>query len=144
MNELSLFNSLFQDQDFGFPFSNFPKSNSFTMPAVDVTETKNAYTLEMDLPGCTEKDVDVDLKENVLTISSHIEDKKEEKGKDEKNEDVQYLITERRRSQFTRRFSLPQDIDSENISASFKNGVLSVNIPRKALTQPKKISISVA
>ena len=98
----------------------------------------------MDLPGCTEKDVDVDLKENVLTISSHIEDKKEEKGKEEKNEDVQYLITERRRSQFTRRFSLPQDIDSENISASFKNGVLSVNIPRKALTQPKKISISVA
>ncbi len=143
MNELSLFNSLFDDGDFGF-FPAVAKNYSFGVPQVDVKETKDAYALEMDLPGRTENDVDVDLKDNVLTIASHTEETKEEKSKDKKEGEVQWLIHERRSSGFCRRFSLPQDIDSEKVSANFKNGVLSVNIPRKALTEPKKISISVA
>ena len=142
MNELSLFNSLFDDGDLGF-FPAIAKNCSFGVPQVDVKETKDAYTLEMDLPGRTEKDVDVDLKDNVLTIASHTEETKEEKSKDKKDAE-QWLIHERRTSSFCRRFSLPKDIDAEAVSANFKNGVLSVNIPRKALSAPKKIAISVA
>ena len=142
MNELSLFNSLFDDGDYGL-FPAIAKNCSFGVPQVDVKETKDAYTLEMDLPGRSEKDVDVDLKDNVLTIASHTEETKEKKS-DEKKEDVQWLIHERRFNSFCRRFSLPKDVDSESVSANFKNGVLSVTIPRKALSAPKKIAISVA
>ena len=143
MNELSLFNSLFDDGDFGF-FPAIAKNCSFGVPQVDVKETKDAYALEMDLPGRTEKDVDVDLKDSVLTIASHTEETKEEKSKDKKDGEAQWLIHERRTSSFCRRFTLPQDIDSEKVSATFKNGVLSVMIPRKPLSEPKKIAISVA
>ncbi len=143
MNELSLFNSLFDDGDIGF-FPAVAKNYSFGVPQVDVKETKDAYALEMDLPGRTEKDVDVDLKDSVLTIASHTEETKEEKSKDKKDGEAQWLIHERRTSSFCRRFTLPQDIDSEKVTASFKNGVLSVMIPRKPLSEAKKIAISVA
>ena len=85
MNELSLFNSLFDDGDFGF-FPAVAKNYSFGVPQVDVKETKDAYALEMDLPGRTEKDVDVDLKDNVLTIASHTEETKEEKSRIKRKE----------------------------------------------------------
>lgn len=132
MNELSLFNSLFDD---GLVFPTIWNKQSFT-PKVDVKETKDSYVLDMDLPGRTEGDVDLSLKENVLTISSDKEDSREEKGKDG------YLIRERTRSRFTRSFTLPDDVQGEAINATFKNGVLEVTMPRnKALAEPKKISI---
>ena len=145
MNELSLFNSLFDDRDFGFAIPAFTKSCNLNMPKVDVKETKDAYILDMDLPGRTEKDVDVDLKDNVLTIASHEEEKNEKKEKkEEKAEDGEWLIRERRTTEFSRRFSLPQDVDAENVNATFKNGVLTISIGRKTLAQAKKIAITAA
>ena len=144
MNELSLLNSLFngafdnQMQDFGF-------GTGMSVPKVDVTQNDDSYKLEMDLPGRTEKDVNLELDHNVLTISSVKEEVKEtdEKNskKDEKNKQ-KWLIKERRTSSFTRRFTLPDDIDAEKVAASFKNGVLNVVIPRKALAAPKRIAIT--
>ena len=96
----------------------------------------------MDLPGRTEKDVNVELEHNVLTISSQKEEAKEEKS-DKKDKDT-WLIRERRVSNFSRRFTLPNDVDGDKVAATFKNGVLSVSIPRKALPSPKKIAIAVA
>lgn len=102
--------------------------------------------MEMDLPGKTEKDVNIELDKNVLTISSEKVSEKEnsdKKDKDEKNAG-KYLIRERTYTSFKRSFTLPDDIDSENLSATVKDGILKVVMPRKEAQQPKKISITAA
>ena len=140
MNELTLFNRLFNEGDF------FTKSFEATtaVPSVDVKETKDSYVLDMDLPGKTENDVDLSLKDDVLTISSHQEETKEKKSEAKDAEQGEWLIRERRNYSFTRRFTLPQDVNADGVNASFKNGVLTVVMPRKPITEPKKIAISVA
>lgn len=135
MNELSLFNSLFDTA-----FGGMPDSWKVTqMPKVDVKEGKDSYALQMDLPGCTEKDVNIEVDHGVLTISSAKTEEKEEKKDGEK-----WLIRERSSSRFTRRFTLPDDVDQEKISAVFKNGVLNVTMNRKELPAPKRIAIEAA
>lgn len=135
MNELSLFNSLFDTA-----FGGMPDSWKVTqMPKVDVKEGKDSYALQMDLPGCTEKDVNIEVDHGVLTISSAKTEEKEEKKDGEK-----WLIRERNSSRFTRRFTLPDDVDQEKISAVFKNGVLNVTMNRKELPAPKRIAIEAA
>ena len=141
MNELALFNSFF-NHALNDTVGDFNLGTSFNVPKVDVKETKDAYTLEMDLPGMNEKDVNVELDHNVLTISSHHEEKKEEQNKNAKKDESKWLIRERRVSEFSRRFTLPDDVNGEQVAASFKNGVLTVAIPRKALSAPKRIAIS--
>lgn len=144
MNELSLFNSLF-DNALTDTMPDFNFNHAFNMPKVDVKEDKNAYTMQMDLPGMTEKDVNVELDHNVLTISSHHEENKEDKNeKNAKKDEGKWLIRERRVSEFSRQFTLPADVNGEQVAATFKNGVLTVSIPRKALAAPKRIAISVA
>ena len=146
MNALSLFNDWLSKDFYG---SEGFCGTSAALPNVDVTENKDSYVLDMDLPGRTENDVSLELNEGVLTISSvktetkAIEDKsdKEEKAEAEK---PQFLLRERRRSDFRRSFTLPKDIDAEAVTAGFKNGVLTVKIPRKAEAAPRKIQISVA
>lgn len=141
MNELSLLNTIFGNAmddmaDYGF-------RTPYAAPNVDVKENKDSYTVEMDLPGRTEKDVDLELDHNVLTISSTKTENVEEEKKDKKDEGkTKWLIKERRTSSFSRRFTLPDDVDAEHVQATFKNGVLNVNIPRKALAAPKKIAIT--
>ncbi len=146
MNALSLFNDWLNDDYYG-------TTSKIFVPNVDVTETKDSYVLEMDLPGRTEKDVAIELNDRVLTVSSADEKKAETKTseteekdeeKDEDDNKPQYLMRERCRSSFSRSFTLPKDIDETGVSASFKNGVLSIAIPRKAEAQPRKITINVA
>ena len=141
MNELSLFNSLFDDA-MGLGLPELCVSKNYGMPSVDINQTKENYELMMDLPGKTENDVDINLKENVLTISSRKEEAKEKKNdKDER----EWLVRERRSYSFTRSFTLPQDVKVEEISATFKNGVLTIVMPRdNAVTEPKKIAITAA
>lgn len=141
MNELTFFNNLFNDfGDDGFILPSYNVKKMYQTPKVDVKESDNSYTLEMDLPGKTDKDVNIELNHNVLTISSVKEDNKEEKS-DKKDKD-KWVIRERNFSQFQRSFTLPEDVDSEKLSASCKNGILTVNMPRKLPTQPKKIAIT--
>lgn len=146
MNALSLFNDWLNDDYYG-------TTSKIFVPNVDVTETKDSYVLEMDLPGRAEKDVAIELNDRVLTISSAEEKKaeteeqdaeKKDEGGSEAEEKPQYLLRERRRSSFSRSFTLPKDIDETGVSANFKNGVLSITIPRKAEAQPRKITINVA
>jgi len=146
MNELALFDNFFNDA-LADTMPDFNYKNSFNAPKVDVKENKDAYTLEMDLPGRTEKDVNLELDHNVLTISSRHEENKEEKSsdkKDAKKDEGTWLIRERRVSEFSRRFTLPDDVDGTKVAATFKNGVLSVNIPRRTLAAPKRIAITAA
>ena len=142
MNELALFNSLFDG--FGDDFTpSFSCRKVFQTPKVDVKEDDNEYELEMDLPGKTDKDVKIELNNNVLSISSETETKEERSDKKEKGEKKgKWLLKERSFTSFSRSFTLPDDVDAEKISASCKNGVLSVVMPRKAVTAPKRISIA--
>ena len=142
MNELSLFNRLFSNDDFGLVF---PSLNAnCTRPSVDVKQTKDSYVLDMDLPGRSENDVDLTLKDDVLTISSHNEETKEEKSSEADKEHGEWLIRERRSYSFTRRFALPQDVNADAVNASFKNGVLTVVMPRKPAAEAKKIAVKTA
>lgn len=147
MNELSLFNNLFDgfgDDGYLMPSFNFKKA--FAGPKVDVKEDKDSYTLEMDLPGKTEKDINIELNRNVLTISSIHKSEKENAKEEQKLEKdgAKYLIRERSYCEFSRSFTLPEDVDFEKLSAKVSNGILAVTMPRKALEEPKKISITAA
>lgn len=143
MNSLAFFNPRFTSDLFDVIDRNLgdlvpsQASTPVVTPRVDVRETPDAYILDMDLPGFTEKDVEINLKDRVLSISSKLQEKQEEKKEGE------WLIKERRSSCFSRRFTLPQDIDAEKVTAEFKHGVLSVDIPRKPEPQAKQIAISV-
>jgi HSP20 family protein len=146
MNTLRLFNptlstDVFDAFDRGFGLLSPLASASVTAPRVDVRETQAAYLMDMDLPGLTEKDVEISLKDRVLAISSVKEAETEEKKTDDGQE---YLIRERRASSFERRFTLPEDIDVEKVEANFKNGVLSITIPRRPEAQPRQIMIKSA
>ncbi len=138
MNELSFLDSIFNDV-MGTDSTPVLYHSGFSAPKVDVKENKNAYTLEMELPGRTEKDVDIELFHDNLTIQSVKEEKKEEKKEGKESE--KYILKERRTSSFTRRFSLPSDVDTESINANFKNGVLTISMKKKALAEPKRIAI---
>ena len=143
MNSLAFFNPRFTSDLFDVIDRNLgdlapsQASTPVVTPRVDVRETPDAYILDMDLPGFTEKDVEINLKDRVLSISSKLQEKQEEKKEGD------WLIKERRSSCFSRRFTLPQDIDAEKVTAEFKHGVLSVDIPRKPEPQAKQIAISV-
>lgn len=133
MNELfdSLFGTLMDSAATGTNYNSY-----MSVPRVDVIEGDNNYTLEMELPGRSENDVNIELHHDNLTIASKTE-KKEEKGK----KADKYLLRERRTYDFSRKFTLPQDVDQESIKANFKNGVLTVSMQKKAVTTPKTIAI---
>jgi HSP20 family protein len=105
-------------------------------PAVDVQETEKDYRMEMEVPGLTEKDITVEVKENLLTVSSRKEEQKEER----KNG---YLLRERRTGSFHRSFLLPEDVDRAGIGAQFRGGLLIVTLPKQEQAQPKRIEVRV-
>ena len=141
MNELSLFDALFNNT-MDSVFNNY---RTVSVPKVDVKETENAYSLDMELPGRTENDVNIELDHNTLTISSKKEETTEKsEGTEKNNNSGKWLIRERRTSEFSRSFRLPEDVDNENVKATFKNGILNVMMPRKALATPKRIAIECA
>ena len=105
------------------------------VPSVDVRETEKAYILDVELPGFDEKDIEVRMDGNHLTIESKQDEKKEEANGN-------YLVRERRALSFSRSFRLPENIDPEGISASFKNGILNLEINKRAETQAKVIKIT--
>jgi HSP20 family protein len=108
------------------------------LPSVDVRETADAYVLDMDLPGLTEKDVAIDLKDLVLSISVQ-----KPENRDKQAESAgKWLIRERLTAAFSRHFSLPRDIDPQKIAAVFKNGVLTVTIQRREEAKSARIAIT--
>jgi HSP20 family protein len=108
-------------------------------PAVDVSETDKAYEVTAELPGMDENNIEVKLADDVLTIKGEKRDEKEEKKKD-------YYVSERRFGSFQRAFTVPSGVDVSKIEANFKNGVLTVTMPKSVLAQKseKKIEIKTA
>lgn len=105
-------------------------------PSVNTREGKHAYHVEVDLPGMKKEDINIDVKDNVITISG------ERKSKEEIKEDEYYKI-ESSYGKFERSFTLPENVDIENIHAQAENGVLEVVIPKlnKQESEHKKIEI---
>ena len=106
-------------------------------PAVDIYETENELVLKADLPDINEKDLDIRVENNMLTIRG--ERKFEEKVKEDN-----YLRIERTYGSFSRSFSLPNSVNSEAIKAEYKNGVLTVELPKRAESKPKQVKINVS
>jgi len=105
-------------------------------PAMDVVETDDHFVLRADLPGLTEGDVNIELEDNVLTISG------ERKVEHEQRNEGYYRV-ERASGSFSRSLTLPEGVDADGIQASFDNGVLEVRIPKPAQHKPRKVQISV-
>jgi HSP20 family protein len=105
-------------------------------PAVDVYEDEHNVTLKIEVPGIDEKDIDVRIENNVLTV--HGERKFE---KDEKEENFRRV--ERQYGSFTRTFTLPTTVDAEKVSAHYDKGILKIALPKKAEAKPKQIKVSV-
>lgn len=112
------------------------ESADFSAPAIDFTEDEKAYRLTAELPGLSEKDIDLTISDDMLTISG---EKREEKEQGDKN----YHFSERRFGSFRRVVQLPQHIERDKIEANFKNGVLSVMLPKTAdaMQRQKKIEV---
>jgi len=101
-----------------------------TLPALDVIDKESEVKLIADLPGLTEKDINVEVTDSMLTISGEKEEETEEG-----DEEGERYLSERRFGSFLRRISLPEGIDEDKIDASFKNGVLIVRLPKKPEAQ---------
>jgi HSP20 family protein len=105
-------------------------------PAVDVYEDEHNVTLKIEVPGIDEKDIDVRIENNTLTV--HGERKFE---KDEKEEN--YRRVERQYGSFTRTFTLPNTVETENVSANYDKGVLKIKLAKKAEAKPKQIKVNI-
>ena len=105
-------------------------------PPVDVYEDEHSVTLKIEVPGIDEKDVDVRIENNVLTVHG---ERKFEKDEKEQN----YRRVERQYGSFTRTFTLPTTIDAEKVTANYDRGVLHVRLAKKAEAKPKQIKINV-
>ena len=105
-------------------------------PTLDIGANDKEYTISVEVPGVEQKDVKLEIINNTLTIKGEKKQEKEEKDKD-------FYRMERSYGSFQRVLSLPEDADQEKISATFKNGVLTVTMPRRALpkTDVKQIEI---
>ena len=106
-------------------------------PAVDIYETENELVVKAELPDFQDKDIDVRITNNTLTIRG---ERKFEKDVKEDN----YLRIERAYGSFVRSFSLPNTVSSENIRADYRNGVLTLHMAKREESKPKQIKISVA
>ena len=108
-------------------------------PAVDVVEKQKAYEIMAELPGMDESNIDVKFSDGTLMIKGEKRDEKEEKKKD-------YYLSERRYGSFQRSFGVPDGVDADKIEANFKNGVLTVTLPKteQAQRSEKKIAIKTA
>lgn len=107
------------------------------VPAVDVEETPEEFTIKAEMPGFDEKNVKITVDKHVLHITGTVDEKEDEKdGK-------KYLIRERRHESFERSFSLPDGLDESAISAKFENGILSVTLPKTPEEKPRQIEVKI-
>ena len=105
-------------------------------PRADILETKNAILIKAELPGMNEKDIHIELENGVLTIDGERKFEKETTDKD-------YRRVERSYGKFVRSFTLPTNITGEKIAATYNNGLLEIELPKKEEAKPKTINIDV-
>jgi len=127
-----MFDSFFR----GGTQSDEPSNFSYWTPAVDITEQDDQYSVKVELPGVNKDDVKITLESNILTIRG---EKKQEKEEKEKN----YHRVERTYGSFQRSFTLPTVVKSDKIDAIFKDGILTISLPKAEEAKPKQIEVRV-
>lgn len=129
----------------GFPFGSrgfeiepmrFGRVFGASVPAIDLAEEEQRYVLSAELPGLDDKDVELSLADDVLTITGEKKDEREEKG-------AGFHVSERRYGAFRRSFRLPDDVDADKIAATFKKGVLRVELPKNPAAAKKAKTIAI-
>ncbi len=132
------FSPRFENEYFGKDLiTDFLESQSGTgLPAVNIFESKDFYNIEVAAPGLKKEDFNIDLHNSVLTISSEKEE--------ELAEDIEVIRREFGFSSFKRSFTIPENVNEEKIKATYKNGILSISIPKQEEIEqrPKNIDIS--
>ena len=126
---------LFDDFTRGFP--TFGNGKSDLLPSMDVTETDKDIEITAELPGLEEKDVQINVADNLLTIRGEKKAEKEEKDKN-------YRLVERSYGSFERTLELPDGVNADAIKANIAKGVLKVTVPKPAPAQAKKIEVKAA
>ena len=113
-------------------FNNIPARTNFggTLPAVNVKETEDNYHVELAVPGLKKEDFKVEINEGILTIAAERKTENEEKKEGYTRREFSY-------TNFTRRFTLPETADENNISASYTDGILAINLPKKEEAKPQ-------
>lgn len=104
-------------------------------PVVDIVENEGSFIVRAELPGVAKDDVKVHIDNGILTIKGE----KKVESKDEKRHRVECLY-----GSFVRSFTLPQDVDVEKVEAGYKNGILSLTIPKLEMAKPKQIEVKVS
>jgi len=110
--------------------------DSIWNPAVDVKENEGSFVLTADIPGLTKKDVKISINNRVLNLHG---ERKEEK----ENDDGKFYYRERHIGSFSRSFQLPETVNEDGIQASFRNGVLSIELPKLEESLPKDLEIKI-
>jgi len=137
-NVSSYFNNFdrFFNDGFFNPASSLQSDSEVSFkPAADIYEEENSFVIKTDLPGLTREDIELDLKDGILTIKGKRKSEKEEKKEN-------YYRKERSFGSFSRSFSLSETVNQDEIKAEFKNGVLRVELPKKEEVKPKQIEIN--
>ncbi len=125
---------LFRDYSGSQEGQEFLTTGSF-IPPVDIYEDEHNVTVKMEVPGIEEKDLDIRVENNMLTVRG---ERKFEK--DEKEENFHRI--ERRYGTFTRSFALPNTVDTEHVQANYENGILRIQLAKKAEAKPKQIKVN--
>ena len=113
-----------------------PMSEEGWSPRVDVSETDKHFLIKAEVPGIKREDVKISIEDNILTISGERKEEKEEQGS-------KYYRSECCYGSFSRSFSLPQNVDEDKIEANFKDGMLTLQIPKKEAAKTKKIEVKI-
>lgn len=122
---------------FGFGQENGEQTVADWVPAIDILEEKERFLLRADLPGVSAEDIDISMDKGLLTISGE--------RREEKSEQAEGLHrVERATGKFYRRFSLPETVNSDGISAKSVNGILEVSIPKQPQVQARRITVEAA
>jgi len=127
-------NSLFSEPFFRSGREDDELSMGSWYPAVDMFENDDKIVIKAELPGVDKKDISVDVKDRVLTLSG-------ERNYDHEVKEENYYRRERTCGKFKRTFNLPADVDSDKIKADFKDGVLKVEMPKPEAQKPKRITV---
>jgi HSP20 family protein len=111
---------------------------NFRSPTIDVREEQDRYVLIAELPGLNEKDIKLEMKDDILSISTEI--KKEE----ENGNTIAWIRKERKDFRFSRSFGLPEDVNRDMVEAKFRDGLLTIALPKKPETAPRIVPVNVA
>ncbi|MBT3300401.1 MAG: Hsp20/alpha crystallin family protein [Candidatus Marinimicrobia bacterium] len=124
-----MFNHFF-DNDYGVSLNHWA-------PSVDVEENDKIFSLHADIPGLSKKDVSLEIHDGVLSIKGERKDKSE-------IENDTFHVRERQSGAFCRSFRLPENVEEDKINAKFKNGVLTIELPKSEIVQPETRTIKIS